>query len=54
MAKNGGEKTLLINRKFKDSKEELTACGATVCYAPRRGFHHYFALWLICFLHFGK
>ena len=54
MAKDSREKTPLINRKFKDSEEELTACGATVCYAPRRSFHRYFVLGLICFLNFGK
>lgn len=54
MAKDSGEKTPLIKRKFKDSVEELTACGATVCCAPRRSFHHYFVLGLVCFLHFGK
>ena len=54
MAKDSGEKTPLINRKFKDSEEELTPCGATGCCAPRRSFHCYFVLGLICFLHFGK
>ena len=54
MAKDSGEKIPLINRKFKDSDEELTPCGATGCCASRRRFHHYFVLGLICFLHFGK
>ena len=54
MAKDSGEKTPLINRKFKDSEEELIAFGATACCAPRRSFHHYFVLGLVCFLHFGK
>ena len=54
IAKDSGEKIPLINRKFKDSDEELTPCGATGCCASRRRFHHYFVLGLICFLHFGK
>ena len=54
MAEDSGEKTPLINRKLEDSEEELTGCGATACCDPRRNFHRYFVLGLICFLSFGK
>ncbi|XP_020611830.1 major facilitator superfamily domain-containing protein 1-like [Orbicella faveolata] len=54
MAEDSGEKTPLINKKFEDSEEELTGCGATACCDPRRNFHRYFVLGLICFLSFGS
>ena len=54
MAEDSGEETPLINRKSEDSEEELTGCGATACCDPRRNFHRYFVLGLICFLSFGK
>lgn len=53
MAENG-EEAPLINKKFDDSDEELTGCGATACCDPRKGVHRYFVLGLICFLSFGK
>ena len=53
-SEDSGEKTPLLNKKFEDSEEELTGCGATACCDPRRNFHRYFVLGLICFLSFGK
>jgi len=54
MSEDSGDKAPLTNMKFEDSEEELTGSRATACCNPRRNFHRYFVLALICFLNFGK